>query len=230
MTNLSENSKSYYQQHDIYKIFSDAEDHPDFIFQSLEHEFYGKNVLDLGCGNGKYSQKIQPICSSLISGDKSLEQLSHFQEMPLQSNVLQLDAMQLPFKDNSFDVIFASWMLGTILDSHKQLTALREMKRVLKPQGKILLVENDFAADFEILRGRWPDKEKRTYHYNSWLLSQGFEVKYRLETYFQFESVEQAQYIFQSIWKERLIKLPQNAVINHNVIIFEYLKIDTDQE
>ena len=63
MNNLSEFSKTYYQEHYIYKIFSEAEDYPDFIFQYLENEFYDKFILDLGCGNGKYSQKTRSVFS-----------------------------------------------------------------------------------------------------------------------------------------------------------------------
>lgn len=229
MNNLSEFSKTYYQEHYIYKIFSEAEDYPDFIFQYLENEFYDKFILDLGCGNGKYSQKIQPLCYHLVSADKSFEQLSHINlnighTSTIEKSIIQLDAFSLPFKDESFDVVFSSWMLGTILDIDRRAVALKEMKRVLKPHGKILLVENDFASDFEIIRGRWPDKEHRTYQYNNWLLSQEFAVKHRLSTYFQFTSIEQAQFIFQSIWKERLIRLPQSSTLTHNVIIFEYIK------
>lgn len=234
MNNLSEFSKAYYQEHNIYKIFSEAEDYPDFIFQSLENEFYDKHILDLGCGNGKYSNKIQSICSSLVSADKSFEQLSHINQHNLSDetahnsffnhSIVQLDASHLPFKNETFDIVFSSWMLGTILDKNKQSMILEEMKRILKPQGKILLVENDFASEFEIIRGRWPDQEHRTYQYNNWILSQEFNVRNRLSTYFKFESLEQAQFIFQSIWKNRLVKLPQSPVLTHNVIIFEYIK------
>lgn len=55
--NLSEKSKNYYEENDIYEIFSIAEDYPNKIYEYLLLKIKGKIVLDLGCGTGKFMQK-----------------------------------------------------------------------------------------------------------------------------------------------------------------------------
>ena len=55
--NLSEKSKNYYEENDIYEIFSIAEDYPNKIYEYLLPKIKGKIVLDLGCGTGKFMQK-----------------------------------------------------------------------------------------------------------------------------------------------------------------------------
>lgn len=55
--NLSEKSKNYYEENDIYEIFSIAEDYPNKIYECLVPQIKNKIVLDLGCGTGKFMQK-----------------------------------------------------------------------------------------------------------------------------------------------------------------------------
>ena len=65
---------------------------------------------------------------------------------------------------------------------------LEEMKRVLKKDGDIYLVENDIGGEFEKIRNRYPDT-KRTKEYNDWIENNGFICKNRFETYFKFKSL-----------------------------------------
>ena len=94
------------------------------------------------------------------------------------------------------------------------------MKRVLQPNGKIILVENDEGGEFEELRGRSPDPLKRTFNYNQWLLNNGFKVHKKIETYFQFNHSEQANFIFESIWKDKMTRKIKKAQVQHKVVIF----------
>ncbi|UCH02436.1 MAG: class I SAM-dependent methyltransferase [Candidatus Bathyarchaeota archaeon] len=53
---------------------------------------------------------------------------------------LQLgDARQLPYKENVFDVLFNSYMLD-LIDTPELTTVLTEFERVLKPGGRLVLV------------------------------------------------------------------------------------------
>jgi ubiquinone/menaquinone biosynthesis C-methylase UbiE len=219
MNNLSENSKTYYDENHIYQLFSNAEDFPDYIFSFLIPFFQNKTILDLGCGNGKYTNKIHNINKNIIGFDKSFPQLNH-KNRNQNINFINGDAFQLPFKNNSFDLIFSSWMLGTIADENKQQAIIKEAKRTLKENGKIILIENDINSEFEILRGRFSENDERTLAYNNFLINNGFQIIKKINTYFEFENDIIANNVFKSIWKERLIKKIISAKIEHKVIIF----------
>ena len=60
-----------------------------------------------------------------------------------------LDGQSLPFEDNSYDSALATWTLCTIPDV---ATALREVRRVLKPGGTLHFVEHGLAPDEKVRR------------------------------------------------------------------------------
>jgi SAM-dependent methyltransferase len=60
-----------------------------------------------------------------------------------------LDGQSLPFGDASYDTALSSWTLCTIPDVE---TALREVRRVLKPGGTLHFIEHGLAPDEPVRR------------------------------------------------------------------------------
>ena len=60
-----------------------------------------------------------------------------------------LDAERLPFADASFDSVLSTWTMCTIPDVR---TALREVRRVLRPGGSLVFVEHGAAPHAGVLR------------------------------------------------------------------------------
>jgi ubiquinone/menaquinone biosynthesis C-methylase UbiE len=60
-----------------------------------------------------------------------------------------LDAQSLPFPDDSFDAALSTWTMCTIPDID---VALRELRRVLRPGGRLHFVEHGLAPDAGVQR------------------------------------------------------------------------------
>lgn len=72
----------------------------------------GKKVLEIGCGNGRLTQRIAPLAQSVIAIDPDLTRLAeaHAANIP-SAHFLQADAVRLPFPGDTFDVAVFAWSL-----------------------------------------------------------------------------------------------------------------------
>lgn len=100
----------------------------------------GITCLDVGCGEGRTARTLAGDASRRVVGlDFSVEMLRVAQVSAAGEQVLYCagDAMQLPFPDGSFDLAVAVTSLNNVPDL---AVSLREMGRVLKPGGRMLLL------------------------------------------------------------------------------------------
>jgi ubiquinone/menaquinone biosynthesis C-methylase UbiE len=67
--------------------------------------------------------------------------------------LIEGSAESIPFEDSSVDTVVTTWTLCTIPDI---ATALREMRRVLKPDGQLLFVEHGLSPDRGVRK--WQDR------------------------------------------------------------------------
>lgn len=221
--NLSEKSKNYYEENDIYEIFSIAEDYPNKIYECLLPKVKNKIVLDLGCGTGKFMQKFYNETTKYYGLDLSNKQLEIAKRKVESNNVefICCSAENIPLSNNSIDAVISTWVLGTILEIDRRNKVLDEMKRVLKKDGNIYLVENDIGGEFEEIRNRYPNI-KRTKDYNDWIESNGFVCDNKFETFFKFNDKEQAKNVFTNIWGKEIGNKIESDVIKQNIIIYKY--------
>ena len=221
--NLSEKSKNYYEENDIYEIFSIAEDYPNKIYECLLPQIKNKIVLDLGCGTGKFMQMFYDKATKYYGLDLSDQQLN-IAKRKVDSNSVEFiccSAENIPLPDNSVDIIIATWVLGTILELDRRNKVLAEMRRVLKDNGSIYLVENDTGGEFEKIRNRYPNIQ-RTKEYNDWIEGNGFSCYNKFETYFKFNDKDQAKNVFSNIWGNETGDKVNKEIIKQNIIIYKY--------
>lgn len=69
------------------------------------------------------------------------------------ARIVRAPAEQLPFPDSSFDVAVSTLVLCTVRDPER---AVSELRRVLKPDGRLLFLEHVRAEDPEL--ARWQDR------------------------------------------------------------------------
>jgi 2-polyprenyl-3-methyl-5-hydroxy-6-metoxy-1,4-benzoquinol methylase len=114
--------------------------------EQLKTFFSGKSigkVLDIGTGNGDFIQLISPAFEAnvTITGiDPSDEALAEARRAHPSSNInfIRMEGEQLQFSDQSFDVVCLSNAMHHLADQAKTLS---EMKRVIKPEGFLIIAE-----------------------------------------------------------------------------------------
>ena len=100
----------------------------------------GKTVLDVACGPGTVSVCAQHIVGEtgrVVGLDPSFGMVTQAQKQGV-STVLQGKAEYLPFPDSMFDFISMGYALRHVSDL---TVTFKEYLRVLKPDGKLLLLE-----------------------------------------------------------------------------------------
>ena len=127
---------------------------------------------------------------------------------------------KIPLEDNSVDLVVSTWVLGTITNIDERNNALNELKRILKHNGQIILVENAENSEFEEIRGR--DKDNRTRDYNDWILANGFILDNMINTYFEFSTLDQAKKCFEVIYGSEIASRIVNNKIEHKINIYKY--------
>ena len=112
------------------------------------------NLLECGCG-GNPATELLNLCETYSGVDFSEAGLDlarkNLQNITIPCAVRQADVCQLPFEDEGFDAVYSAHMLYHIPDPEAQRMALREMMRVIKPTGVlVLLVANPRPLLFPI--------------------------------------------------------------------------------
>jgi ubiquinone/menaquinone biosynthesis C-methylase UbiE len=117
-----------------------------------------EKVLDLGCGNGRFSQYLQG--ADYTGVDASQKMIEQAKKRFPDKKFIKGSALDLPFKDNSFHKIYSIAMIHQIPSEEYRLKALSEMKRVLVENGMIFLTvwnlkPEDGKKDFFLKRDRY---------------------------------------------------------------------------
>lgn len=107
----------------------------------------GQRILDLAGGTGDLTQQMSPLVGDngeVVLADINATMLSIGRNRLLDQGIfknvklIQADAENLPFPDNSFDRIIISFGLRNMTD---KIQALRSIYRALKPGGFIIILE-----------------------------------------------------------------------------------------
>jgi ubiquinone/menaquinone biosynthesis C-methylase UbiE len=102
----------------------------------------GKKILEIGVGTGK-NFLYYPIGKDITAIDFSDRMLNQAklkaEKLQISVNLQQMDVQDLEFEDDAFDTVVATFVFCSVPDPIK---GLKEIKRVCKSGGKVLLLEH----------------------------------------------------------------------------------------
>ena len=123
----------------------------DYAFAPMEKRFLSRwreetlsylpensRILEIGAGTG-LNFRFYPPCQTAVASEISFKMLEFAKEKSEFINLVQADAESLPFEKNFFDAAFATLVFCSIPNPENAFT---ELRRVIKPSGKIVLLEH----------------------------------------------------------------------------------------
>jgi phosphatidylethanolamine/phosphatidyl-N-methylethanolamine N-methyltransferase len=113
----------------------------------------GTRVLEVGVGTG-INASLYPRDCHVTGIDLSSSMLDKARERIARKGIrnvrlLEMDAAQLTFPDESFDIVYAPYLVSVVPDP---VAVAREMRRVCRPGGRIIIL-NHFRSRSRLLAG-----------------------------------------------------------------------------
>lgn len=111
----------------------------------------GSTILEVGVGTG-INIPLYPRNCSVVGIDFSASMLEKARERVARKSVgnvrlLQMDAAAMTFPDDTFDIVYAPYLISVVPDP---VGVAREMRRVCRPGGRIVFL-NHFRSDNPVL-------------------------------------------------------------------------------
>jgi len=221
-------NRAYVEAPEIFDAFCRAEDPDGLITRSvLEHAgLTGRQVLEIGCGTGRYTRDWAPPAARHLALEKSPGMLElarrHCAGHADHVEFLCADAAALPLADRSFDRVLAGWVVINLRPALRR-RVLDETARVLRstPDTGLWLAENHWSGEFQALRGRRSDVEAE--RIRKLVGRYGFSVVDVVESELRFSSTAEAERILGWLCgegvRQRLRERPVDRLSHHVVIL-----------
>jgi SAM-dependent methyltransferase/GNAT superfamily N-acetyltransferase len=145
----------------------------DFIGETLELDPARDVVLDVGCDSALISRLVAPRCRRFTGVDLIAGMLKDAPREALRTasgraaSLLAADGRFLPFKAGSFDKIYCCAMIHTLASTEDGVKVIRELLRLCRPGGKVLVASV-------------PDAAKRLYALQDIWRQSGFAARLKL--------------------------------------------------
>ena len=114
----------------------------------------GDRVLEVGVGTG-INAALYPRDCAVTGIDLSSSMLEKARERVARKGIrnvrlLEMDAADLKFADNSFDIVYAPYLISVVPDP---VAVAREMRRVCRPGGRIIILNHFRSPNRAAARG-----------------------------------------------------------------------------
>lgn len=110
------------------------------ILQRHGIDFKNKKVLEVGCGTGRFTERILPLCDEIVCIDPDNVALSVLKSNLNDNRMTILNGTleNIPVKKEYFDYVVFSWSMYLIDEKEKNLKLAYDL---LKPTGKLIVLQ-----------------------------------------------------------------------------------------
>ncbi|WP_215223907.1 class I SAM-dependent methyltransferase [Echinicola shivajiensis] len=134
--------KQFSKQASAYTSITSHSDSLDKLI-SISSASKSDKVLDIACGSGIVSCEFAKYASHVTGIDMTQGMLDEAEKLQARNNLTNVawqigNVESLPYEDDSFSIVISRFGFHHFLDPFKVLS---EMKRVCKPEGKVLVVD-----------------------------------------------------------------------------------------
>tara|TARA_B100002051_G_scaffold256989_1_gene273975 strand:+ start:255 stop:941 length:687 start_codon:yes stop_codon:yes gene_type:complete len=105
-------------------------------------------ILDIGCGEGFLLRMVKKA-KKIVGIDMSRTAIKRAKSLSDNIEYHIGDASNMPFEDNSFDIIFSSEVLEHVLEPEK---VFKEICRILKPNGRFVFSVPDEQRTLDLIK------------------------------------------------------------------------------
>jgi len=136
-------------------------------------------IADIACGNGRHLIPAAKHCSKVIGIDISNELLKIVKEKIDENNLKNItifhsDVVNLPLNNSSVDAVLYIAALHNVKGRNNRIKSLKEVKRILKKDGKALIS----------VWSRWQDKYRKQF-FKKWFTKKSDEEFGDIDVYWR---------------------------------------------
>jgi ubiquinone/menaquinone biosynthesis C-methylase UbiE len=200
LTMVEVDHKKTYKENAIeYETMIAREDYQGNLLRAMESisSLKAKTVVDLGSGTGRIARLVASRVNRVVALDISLPMLEVARDKLTSQKSMNCitavaDHRQIPLYSQSVDLVISGWSVCYLVDWYRStwqselVIAFSEMKRVLKPDGKIILIETQGTGFKE------PHPPEHLLQYFKHLGELGFAFRW-IRTDYEFADVVEAK-------------------------------------
>lgn len=140
----------------------------DGLFKTFLSDVPADSLLDIGCGTGIYFDVLAGYVTRIEAIDESFDMIGIADDYCRLTGLSNIhtrvgSAGELPYGDESFDVVIAMDLLHHVPDAAQ---AVAEVKRVLKPGGRFFVFEPNICNPLMFVAHALPAEERRALRLN----------------------------------------------------------------